>query len=409
MIEFLKKPNLLYLGIIFIWSALQKTILNGIDGQGLFVTLLSIGIFLHNFLNFKSYRLMFYGKHSIVKLWFLWFIYAAINSIFLFDERQITLYTFISVVLFVPLIVMSIVASFPRHQLFKFLKYFQYSLYITFIIYFLNANLVEDRFNLELIDPNELSLIIILLLSLIFIRYVRLEINLIQLVVLSALPISFIILLGSRMGFTAVSILIMGLILLSKKPNKTFSSTKILILTPFIILILNLILFNTVLGERLLNTSNQNKTLTSNPAEGTVFENFGDRGVYYILGWKAFLEKPVFGIGLKNFTQYWSSVLHVEYMIQLAELGIVGFLIYFKFLMKIFNELRRKKIIYKASDKKVNIYLFFVFGALIFAGSVLFLYNSIAVAGLFGLLILLTKKRTLIKIPNIDYNVTILK
>ena len=71
------------------------------------------------------------------------------------------------------------------------------------------------------------------------------------------------------------------------------------------LLLLSYIFGETELGERLLSTTSQSELLETNPAKGTIFEYYGDRGAYYFLGFQAFLDAPIFGIGLKNFQNYY--------------------------------------------------------------------------------------------------------
>ncbi len=131
----------------------------------------------------------------------------------------------------------------------------------------------------------------------------------------------------------------------------------------------------------------------SNYAEGTVFEKFGDRGVYYVRGWEAFKDEPITGIGLKNFLHnYWPTVLHSEFMVHLAELGLIGFILYLLFNISVFRSIREAKKT-NASALIYN-YLFFVFGAIMISASVLFMYNSMATAIIYGLILLLTNSKT---------------
>ena len=159
--------------------------------------------------------------------------------------------------------------------------------------------------------------------------------------------------------------------------------------------IISLLIFlyfgDTLLGERLLGTVEQTELVESdNPAEGTIFEHYGDRGIYYVLGWRLFLENFIWGIGLLNFNEYYYTVNHVEYMIQLAELGIIGFIFYI-----LFNSMILKNIVKKRNlileQKELFTYLLFVFGSILFSASVLFLYSSIAVAAIYGIFILFRK------------------
>jgi len=93
--------------------------------------------------------------------------------------------------------------------------------------------------------------------------------------------------------------------------------------------------------------------------EGSEFLNkFGDRGLYYYFGWKVFEDNPVTGIGLNNYKSYMDEEysLHTEYMIQLAELGIIGFTLFLSFYFSIIkNLLGLRKIRTKRKSIEINL------------------------------------------------------
>lgn len=69
-------------------------------------------------------------------------------------------------------------------------------------------------------------------------------------------------------------------------------------------------------------------------ATNTIIDNFlGERILYYIFGWQDFIENPVHGIGLWQFKNiHWGFPIHSEYIVHLAEGGIIGFAMYLMFL-----------------------------------------------------------------------------
>ena len=60
-------------------------------------------------------------------------------------------------------------------------------------------------------------------------------------------------------------------------------------------------------------------------------ERFAGRGRFYVRGWKLFKEYPIAGVGLGNYQLYANDRLrpHTDYVIILAETGLIGFLFYF--------------------------------------------------------------------------------
>ena len=369
---------------------MRVTVFEGIDGKGRLSITLSLVILLINLLSSKNFIKSLYVRESILKLWFFWFLYASINSYFQFNKEASSFFTFIGISLFVPFVVMSVIVNIPKIEINRFLQYMQYIVYISFLILFSFARKIDGRLNVELFDPNEIGLLMNFLVAIISVRFIRSDINLLNLTLLMILPSFYIIFSGSRMAFGSFIILIVGIFF---SFNERIG-LKLVLKYLFILLILSLlipfVLENTVLGERLLGTAEQTDLLLDDPAQGTIFEHFGDRGVYYVLGWRLFLKHFIWGIGLRNFIEFYPTVNHVEYMMQLAELGIVGFVLYLSFnSMILINLLKKRRIVHY--QKATYTYLVFVFGSILFSGSVLYLYSSIAIAALYGLLILFIK------------------
>jgi O-antigen ligase len=120
---------------------------------------------------------------------------------------------------------------------------------------------------------------------------------------------------------------------------------------------------------------------------GTIFEKFGDRGQFYVLGFELFKENPINGIGLGNFINYHGSlVLHSEYMIQLCELGLIGALIFAVFYIWIGKGL---SFCWKYGPDNRKITEAYVAGLLIilFVGFVLFEYANPVIFILLGAII----------------------
>lgn len=156
---------------------------------------------------------------------------------------------------------------------------------------------------------------------------------------LSLLPLYTIIQTGSRnafiMGLLALTTFFFSRTLCKNISYKMF--LKIIIMGVFIYFVINLFVQNSVVGQRLLGTSEQAEMQDTFYKTGTFFDLLGDRGWYYYVGIKNFLEHPFFGIGMWNF-QFYNHAgfpLHTEYMIHIAEGGIVASLLYYYFIYKI--------------------------------------------------------------------------
>ncbi len=154
--------------------------------------------------------------------------------------------------------------------------------------------------------------------------------------------------------------LILAHIVIHRSKNIIVTLSKFIIGIVMLYFPLNYILHNSTLGERILNSTEQADKLEIDT--GNAFLNrFGDRGIYYYFGWKAFKEKPILGIGISNFKTHADSKygLHTEYMIQLTELGIIGFLLFVFFYASVFNKLFSLKRV-SNSKKHVEIYIYYI-------------------------------------------------
>ncbi len=403
------KLNYLFLIFIFVWQSLRLTVLDGFDGKSRLSIFLAFVIFTLNILSSRKFGKSLYRNRSILRFSFFWLIYAMINSIFQYDSASAPILTFLGQSLFVPFVVMSIISNLPKVEIKKILFYMQNILYVSFLIILAFVDEVNGRLVLDRMNVNELSLVVLLLVAVLSLRFVRNDLDNIDFFLLLALPTYYIMFAGSRMAFGGFAILITGIFISFKEQER--SGVKLL-LKYFVILIIMLsvsyyTLEQTILGERLLGTTEQVESSTNkkyNPAEGTFFEAFGDRGVYYILSWELFIDHPWWGIGLKNFINYWPTVNHVELMIHFSELGIPGVIFYsiFNFLIikTIFKRIRRKNIKENSELK----YILFIWGAIFFSALVLFLYNSIAVGAMYGLILLYLdtndRKRQIINVRN---------
>lgn len=114
-----------------------------------------------------------------------------------------------------------------------------------------------------------------------------------------------------------------------RKPSNLF---KFLLLIGIFFLAYNYVMEDTYLGERIVDTTEQGEESNESDVEALNF--LGDRAMQYYLAWELFLEHPITGIGLRNFSVVadFPFVLHTEYMVQLCECGIIGSVLYLLFM-----------------------------------------------------------------------------
>ena len=142
--------------------------------------------------------------------------------------------------------------------------------------------------------------------------------------VLYIFPIFIMLLAGARNGFLMVAFAFICLI-----TPYIFKQKKTIFLIILIVAILLNNFIDSLLYER-LTTGAQESTLTT----GTIWDKIlGDRIYYYIVGYWNFLDHPITGIGLLNFSTYnnYKYPIHSEIMTHLAEGGIIALLLYLYF------------------------------------------------------------------------------
>ncbi|WP_417885239.1 O-antigen ligase family protein [Zunongwangia sp.] len=97
--------------------------------------------------------------------------------------------------------------------------------------------------------------------------------------------------------------------------------------------------FTAALSGEIMHVS---KTYETN----TIFDSLlGERVIYYVLGFGNFVDHPINGIGLWNFSSYndFEFPLHSEYMVHLAEGGFIGFTLYLIFIGYFIKKFRKYK------------------------------------------------------------------
>lgn len=90
---------------------------------------------------------------------------------------------------------------------------------------------------------------------------------------------------------------------------------------------------NTLLGKRMETVKVSEKNVKSTLLDHAS-DLVGDRKFHYMVGWEAFNKHPLTGVGITNTPRiyHFKYLLHTEYMVQLAEGGFVGTLIWLSFI-----------------------------------------------------------------------------
>ncbi|WP_285009810.1 O-antigen ligase family protein [Pedobacter faecalis] len=165
----------------------------------------------------------------------------------------------------------------------------------------------------------------------------------------AALPLGVILLTQSRNSISifALSILIYTIGRFVKSKAKSHGIIILVAIAMLVVPVGQYILDNTDAGKRFVEASKgESMQVKDAYATGTVFDGFlGERIVYYIIGFDNFLDHPVNGIGLWNYSGYNRSEypLHTEYMVHLAEGGLIGAILYLFFIYSVISSFIKSK------------------------------------------------------------------
>ncbi len=213
----------------------------------------------------------------------------------------------------------------------------QWQWYFLALIIYLAFVIIFERFNSETnrlgnyLNSNEISWVALLTLFSSFIilkkKYVKgiIIILAFMLIILTASKkalLSFILFFGLKFLFTG------SVPLVKRISTIAFFSIVLWFVFPIVI-------ENTYMGERIHRSIEKNQNATDES------ELFDGRAEFYIKGIEYFNNKPFVGIGLTNFLVVgeMEEEAHSEYVIQFAELGIIGIVLFLLFHYRIIKSL----------------------------------------------------------------------
>lgn len=273
-------------------------------------------------------------------IWLVWIGYASINTLIQgmnFDMKIWQFFTWF----FAPLVLMYFISLEPKQML----KVITISAYFSMLIIFFYEEkeyYEGEGFRLGMqMNANELGINAALTVMLLFILRNTKKIKTIYFLLLAFLPVYIVISTGSRSALIAL-FMVVGLSFLVYRSKNIIKTISVIFFGIILSIISISLLEEYSLGyKRLQITRAEGETIVKT---GTLLDNLGSRGIYYVLGWEIFVDHPVFGVGLGNYkyhNRYSNQPNHVEIMIQLSELGIIGFLLFAIFNIWIFGSLFR--------------------------------------------------------------------
>jgi len=312
-----------------------------IDSGNYLLILLSILVLVENGKQFNRLQLT-----KPIAFWLIWCFYAFINynirprginpmSVFVLYRK-----------IFIPLIVMTVVVKEYKENPNKIL----WLCLITHVVYML-VGYYFDRGILFRInnEENELGNMYAInscftLFYLMLLNRTR-KINMVWFVLVTVVIMVALAMSGTRKAFGAGFILLLFWLLSLVKLKRLGSWVIVAVFLWVGIQGYNLLMENTFMGQRMEYLEQQQEDFL--PVGAPEFlKIFGDRAGHYYYGWFNFLEHPLFGIGTgqARVNQGYNSRVytHTEFMAQLNDQGLVGFLLFAFFYSWIISHLLKQ-------------------------------------------------------------------
>lgn len=352
--------NYLFVFLVINYGLIVRFVIH-VDSVGYGLIALSFLVLVLNAKNFTLLQL----KKPIV-FWLIWCVYAFFNyyvhphgvhpmSVFVLYQR-----------VFIPLIVMTVVVKEYKDNPNKIL----WVCFITHAVYML-LGFYFDRGILYRIDDedNELGNAYAIISSFTLFYLILLnrtkKIKIVWFVLLTIVIMVALAMSGTRKAFGAGVIYLVFWLLSLLELKKAWSWILVAVFLMVGLWGYNQLMENTYMGQRMEYLEEQQENyLPPGAPEG--LSVFGDRAGHYYYGWFLFLEHPLFGVGTGqtrvNQGYHTQVYTHTEYIAQLADQGLVGFLLFAAFYYWIVVHLFRRF----RSDKKVGMCMLGGIAALLF-------------------------------------------
>lgn len=362
--------NIVYLGMAVLWPLVKSLYLGGIDGAGrIEIILMTIAMIINFNQILKSPKQML--------IWLFWIIYIIICSTYKGFQNEFQSFgNWILTMLLFPYVTMlvayhAIVFNYKMTINILFRCYFLYIVFGALSMDFVESYDTDLRMSNNLGNTFFNTSILFATFSALLYSQGRLWKIFYWFLLLLVFYIIYIS--GQRKGLVSVFIIIFGA-LFAVNSGKGFKS---MLYMGLLLLIacggISMIMEYSTAGQRMVNSMSESQF-----QDNWFLKLMGDRGVMYYLGWDMFLQNSWTGIGITNFcwqNGYMEGLpLHTEYMVQLAECGIIGSLF---FICLYYGMLKRLLICYNMRlALKETIILLSTFVSIIIINLVTWTYDN---------------------------------
>lgn len=363
MKQLIKAYNLFYIFMAIIWQPFQIYVLK-VDGAGRTIMIMSILVVLLNLLEFWRQKEFF--KSSTFFCWTFLLCYSMINAFYKGFYAEYGTFVFLRNNFLDPfiLLVVLLLELNDDKRTSLWVIWVALGVYLLICLPYFSLN-DEGRFDAEGIG-NLYPLHAVAFLFVSSVLFVEEKIRMWFFVVV-ALGVSVIIYMsGTRKAFGAEIILLLGVVLNNGKKRNIWAWLRLVFFGGILAVGIYYVMTRTSVGERLQEGTDDYfyvQLVENNKVNDLLMTLLGDRAVQYESAIELFHEHFWTGIGLTNFMDMSGGelVLHSEYMVQLCENGVIGFVLLMLFYILLTIGLLRNR---KYEKRKVNMALFGLFAVL---------------------------------------------
>lgn len=385
--SFLTLYNLFYIFICIVWNPFQIYYLK-VDGAGYTIVMLSLFVIIINLDEFRRQKTAF--AIPAFRCWVILMCYSMLNSYLKGFHAYFGILNFLNSNYFYPFILLVITMMELHKNKQRCLK----ALWISLTVYLVIGLpfLGIDYGGRAMVGGigNLYPLHAVAYLFVTAILFVGGRIKTWAFVAIT-LFVSFIILAsGTRKAFGAEVIIILGVILNHSKRRNLWFYVRLVLLGVVMLLAVRFSMQHSLMGLRLEDGTEKtrNVQLFSNQRiNDIVVTLLDDRSIQYEKGLELFHEHVFTGIGVTNFMDKANSQyrLHSEYMVQLCENGLIGFILLMVFYVRIIIALVKAR--QRTKSIVVNI-MFYGLAAVMFIDFTCWTYNQNFVMIIYAILLI---------------------
>ena len=319
--------NIIYLTFLIVWQPIKMLFIQ-MDGKGRIPFLLTLLVLMINLSFNHKVRKLMVSKPFVI--WLIWIVYAFINLMIKgYNITSNTPIFFLVNNLFTPYLALVLTCHEGMICRSRLLKVLVIALVVYCVLGFFFMSTVRSETDSSITLGNMLainaSMLVFLLCA---VRNDKAMPGLLSLFLI-VFALILIVITATRKAFGVAVILLAfyGISRINPKPKNIIFVILLAVVTYNGI---EYVMYNTYLGERIDIISEQAESRSEYAYDSKFLQFVGDRAPHYVYGWEIYKQHPVTGIGLYNFMHVsgYQERLHTDYMVQFAENGLIGILLF---------------------------------------------------------------------------------